>query len=65
MGLNAPLDCEMVEVPTPNPISQIEVAMVNVTHLPKKRYRTLRLPLAESEHDLFLSDRVYAKARIE
>ena len=65
MGLNASLDCEMVEVPTPNPISQIEGAMANVTHLPKKGYRTLRLPLAASEYDRFLSDRAYAKARLD
>ena len=39
--------------------------MANVTHLPKKGYRTLRLPLAESEYDRFLSDRAYAKARLD
>jgi hypothetical protein len=55
----------MLEVLTPNPISQIEGAMANVTHLPKKGYRTLRLPLAESEYDRFLSDRAYAKARLD
>jgi hypothetical protein len=65
MGLNAPLDCEMVEVPTPNPISQIEAAMATVTHSPKKGYHTIRLPLVESEYDRFLSDRAYAKARLD
>ena len=65
MGLNALLDCEMLKVPTPNLISQIEVAMATVTHSPKKGYRTIRLPLAESEYDRFLSDRVYAKTRLD
>jgi len=65
MGLNALLDCEMVEVLTPNPISQIEAAMATVTHPPKKGYRTLRLPLAESEYDHLLSDRIYAKTRLD
>ena len=65
MGLNAALDCEMLEVLTPNHISQIEAAMATVTHLPKKGYRTIRLPLAESEYDRFLSDRAYANARLE
>jgi hypothetical protein len=65
MGLNAPLDCEMVEVPTPTPISQIEAAMDTVTHLPKKGYRTIRLPLTEAEYDHFLSDRTDAEARLD
>jgi hypothetical protein len=65
MGLNALLDCEMVEVLTPTPISQIEAAMATVTHPPKKGYRTIRLPLAESEYDRFLSDCAYAKARLD
>src|SRR5918992_1501054 len=65
MGLNASLDCEMLKVPTPNPLSQIEGAMANVTHLPNKGYCTIRLPLAESEYDRFLSDRAYAKARLD
>ena len=65
MGLNALLDCEMVEVLTPTPISQIEVAMTTVAHPPKKGYRTIRLPLAESEYERFLSDRAYAKARLD
>jgi hypothetical protein len=64
-GLKALLDCEMVEVRTPNPISQIEAAMATITHPPKKGYRTIRLPLAESEYDRFLSDRAYAKVRLE
>jgi len=65
MGLNALLDCEMVEVLTPTPISQIEAAMATVTHPLKKGYRTIRLPLAESEYDRFLSDRIYAKTRLD
>jgi hypothetical protein len=55
----------MLEVLTPNHISQIEEAMVTVTHPPPKGYRTIRLPLAESEYDRFLSARAYAKARLE
>ena len=51
MGLNAPLDCEMVEGLAPTPISQIEEAMATVTHPPKKGYRTIRLPLSEAEYD--------------
>ena len=39
--------------------------MTPVAHPPKKGYRTIRLPLAESEYDRFLSDRAYAKARLE
>lgn len=39
--------------------------MATVTHPPKKGYRTIRLPLAESEYDRFLSDRAYAKARLD
>jgi hypothetical protein len=65
MGLNALLDGEMVEVLTPNPISQIEAAMTTGTHRLKKGYRTIRLPLAESEYERFLSDRVYAKTRLD
>ena len=34
-------------------------------HPPKKGYRTIRLPLAESEYDRFLTDRSYAKDRLE
>jgi hypothetical protein len=55
----------MLEVPTPTHISHIEAAMATVTHPPKKGYRTIRLPLAESEYDRFLSDRAYAKARLD
>jgi hypothetical protein len=55
----------MVEVPTLHPISQTEAAMDTVTHPPKKGYRTLRLPLAESEYDRFVSNRSYAKARLD
>ena len=39
--------------------------MTPVTHSPKKGYRTIRLPLAESEYDRFLSNRSYAKARLD
>jgi hypothetical protein len=39
--------------------------MATVTHSPKKGYRTIRLPLAESEYDRFLSNRSYAKARLD
>ena len=55
----------MLEVLTPHLISQIEAAMATVTHPPKKGYRTIRLPLAESEYDRFLSERAYAKARLD
>jgi hypothetical protein len=39
--------------------------MATVTHPPKKGYRTIRLPLSECEYDRFLSDRAYAKARLD
>jgi hypothetical protein len=39
--------------------------MDTVTHSPKKGYRTIRLALAESEYDHFLSNRSYAKARLD
>ena len=39
--------------------------MTTVTHPLKKGYRTIRLPLAESEYDRFLSDRIYAKTRLD
>jgi hypothetical protein len=39
--------------------------MTAVAHPPKKGYRTIRLPLAESEYDRFLTDRSYAKVRLE
>ena len=39
--------------------------MTTVAHPPKKGYRTIRLPLAESEYDRFLTDRSYAKARLD
>jgi hypothetical protein len=39
--------------------------MATVAHPPKKGYRTIRLPLAESEYDRFLGDRAYAKARLD
>jgi hypothetical protein len=55
----------MLEVPTPTHISHIEAAMATVTHPPKKGYRTIRLPLAESKYERFLSDRAYAKARLD
>jgi hypothetical protein len=39
--------------------------MDTVTHPLKKGYRTIRLPLAESEYDRFLSDRAYARTRLD
>jgi hypothetical protein len=39
--------------------------MTTVAHPPKKGYRTIRLPLAEPEYDRFLTDRSYAKDRLE
>ena len=39
--------------------------MTTVAHPPKKGYRTIRLPLAESEYDRFLTDRSYAQDRRE
>ena len=39
--------------------------MTTVAHPPQKGYRTIRLPLAESEYDRFLTDRSYAKDRLE
>jgi hypothetical protein len=39
--------------------------MTTGAHAPKKGYRTIRLPLAESEYDRFLTDRSYAKDRLE
>ena len=39
--------------------------MATVAHPRKKGYRTIRLPLAESEYDHFLSDRAYANARLD
>jgi hypothetical protein len=65
MGLNARLDGEMLVVLIPTPISQIEVAMATVTHSLKKGCRTIRLPLSESEYDRFLSDRAYARTRLD
>ena len=39
--------------------------MTTLAHPPRKGYRTIRLPLAESEYDQFLTDRSYAKDRLE
>ena len=39
--------------------------MTTVAHSPKKGYRTIRLPLAESAYDRLLTNRAYAKARLE
>jgi hypothetical protein len=39
--------------------------MTTGAHPPKKGDRTIRLPLAESEYDRFLTDRSYAKDRLE
>jgi hypothetical protein len=35
-----------------------------VTDSPQKGYRTIRVPLAESEYDRFLDDRIYARDRL-
>jgi hypothetical protein len=43
----------------------IEAAMTTVSHPPKKGYRTIRLPLREVEYDQFLTNRLYAKRRLE
>src|SRR6266567_6106711 len=45
--------------------AHIEEGMTTGAHSPKKGYRTIRLPLAESEYDRFLTDRSYAKDRLE
>ena len=39
--------------------------MTTIAHPTKKGYRTIRLPLTESEYDRFLTDRSSAKARRE
>jgi hypothetical protein len=39
--------------------------MTTVAHPPQKGYRTIRLPLAESAYGRFLTDRSYAKDRLE
>ncbi len=39
--------------------------MTTVSHPPKKGYRTIRLPLGEPEYDQFITDRPYAKSRLE
>ena len=39
--------------------------MTTVAHSPAKGYRTIRLPLSEAEYDEFLTDRTYAKARLQ
>jgi hypothetical protein len=39
--------------------------MTPVAHSPKEGYRTIRLPLAESTYDRFLTNRAYAKAGLE
>jgi hypothetical protein len=33
--------------------------MITGAHAPKKGYRTIRVPLAESEYDRFLTNRAY------
>ena len=67
MGLNAAPDCEMLglNTSTRTSSSHIEEGMTTVAHPPKKGYRTIRLPLAESEYDRFLTDRSYAEGRLE
>jgi hypothetical protein len=39
--------------------------MTTGAHSPKKGYRTIRVPLAESEDDRLLTDGAYARARLE
>ncbi len=39
--------------------------MTTVAQPPPKGYRTIRLPLSEHEYERFLSDRTYAKARLQ
>ena len=39
--------------------------MSTVAHPPTKGYRTIRLPLTEHEYERFLSERTYAKARLQ
>ncbi len=39
--------------------------MTTIAHPTKKGYRTIRLPLAESAYERFLTDRAYATARRE
>jgi hypothetical protein len=45
--------------------SHIEEGMTTVAHPPHKGYRTIRLPLAESAYDRFLTDRSSAEDRLE
>src|ERR1700758_817869 len=45
--------------------SHLEAGMTTGAPAPKKGYRTIRLPLAASESDRFLTHRAYAKARLE
>jgi hypothetical protein len=39
--------------------------MTTVSHPLKKGYRTIRLPLGEPEYDRFITDRPYAKSRLQ
>ena len=39
--------------------------MTTIAHPTKKGYRTIRLPLTESDYDRFLTDRSSAKTRLE
>ena len=39
--------------------------MTTVTHQAQKGSRTLRLPVAEHEYDLFVSEKTFAKERLE
>jgi hypothetical protein len=39
--------------------------MTTGAHPPTKGYHTIRFPLAEHEYERFLSDRTYAKARLQ
>ena len=42
-----------------------EAAMTTLARPPSQGYRTIRLPLSEPEYERFLSDRPYAKARLQ
>ena len=65
MELHVTPDCEMLKVVILHTSSHIEAGMITGAHAPKKGYRTIRVPLAESEYDRFLTNRAYAKAQLE
>jgi hypothetical protein len=39
--------------------------MTTVAHQAPKGYRTLRLPFAEHEYELFVSDKTFARERLD